>query len=499
MARNEARKPLLSGVVDGVLSTGIGSLVFTIFGLLAFMLTSRWLSREELGAFVVLQLVVGFVVGISGVGTDLSVTKYIAENEHEASKQKILNTVVTFRLISIAITSLLAILLQRPLFNLFGGSVYGAIIGYIPILVLLESFYRLIDSVLGGYFRFNWIALLSGLSSILSFIFTIIIIRWMYLGLDGRIWARIISMALPVILAIVFTRIQWKLELDFRLLSEVIRFSFPLFLNYILSFVFMRADTFIIGGFLGAEEIAVYEIARKIPESIESMYDAFRKVYFPFISDLFAKKRNDLAAGMLNHSLRLITFAGVFGILIAFFFGREIIIFLFSGKYQDSSLLFGLLMIVLTLNVIDYTLGYSLVAVGESNKPPLINLLHTATNFVGYFLLIPVVGIFGVAYAGIAGIIVVNPLNVHFLWRKNVLAEYSAYLKPMLVGAACYGFAEFLLPHHWFFRTSVVFLYVVLCFVFQVLTVADLQLLAGQIQRIIRKKSLAVEEEHNPA
>ena len=151
----------------------------------------------------------------------------------------------------------------------------------------------------------------------------------------------------------------------------------------------MRADSFIIVAFLGAEQIAVYEIARKIPESIESMYDAFRKVYFPYISDLFAKNRTDLASEMLNHSLRLITFAGVLGTLIAFFFGNEIITLLFSGKYQDSALLFGFLMMLLTLNVIDYTLGYSLVAVGESNKPVLINPIKTGLNFLGYFLLIP--------------------------------------------------------------------------------------------------------------
>lgn len=108
-----------------------------------------------------------------------------------------------------------------------------------------------------------------------------------------------------------------------------------------MTFLFQRADTFIIGGFIGPAEIAIYEIARKIPESIESLYEAFRKVYFPFISDLFGQKKNQEATDMLNHSVRLIAVAGVFGILVAFFFGSEIITLLFSSGYERSSLLFG--------------------------------------------------------------------------------------------------------------------------------------------------------------
>jgi len=484
----EAKKPLLVGMIDGIVSTGIGSLVFTFFGLVGFMLTSRWLQKDELGVFVILQLVVGLVVGISSLGLDLSITKFIAENEQEEDKQKILNNVVTLRLITIVVSSILVFLLQEPLFKLFGGTRYTQIIPYIPLMVLFESSYRLIDSVMGGYFRFKWIALLSGGMSFTSLVLIIFFIGWLGLGLPGRIWARIISLILTILVAIFFGRIQFKLEFDLKLLVRMLKFSLPLFVNYILSFVFMRADTFIIGGFLGAEQIAIYEIARKIPESIESMYDAFRKVFFPYISDLFAKKKMDMASEMLNHSLRLIAFTGVLGILIAFFFGNEIIILLFSGKYQDSSLLFGFLMIVLTLNMIDYTLGYSLVAVGESNKPPLINTIHTGVNFLGYFLLIPVTGIFGVVYANIAGVLVANPINVHFLWKKNVLSKYSTYIKPVLIGAACYVLWVFVMPSHWIFRAGILILYVVFSFVFRVLTFDDLVLLFEQINRLLKTR-----------
>ena len=202
----ETKKTLVAGVIDGVVSTGIGSLIFTLFGLISFMLTSRWLQKDELGVFVILQLVVGLVVGASSLGLDLSITKFIAENEQAEEKQKILNNVVTFRLITIVVSSTLVFLLQEPLFKLFGGTVYTQIIPYIPLMIFFESGYRLIDSVMGGYFRFKWIALLSGGMSIISLVLIILFVGWQGWGLPGRIWARIVSLLVTILIAIIFGR-----------------------------------------------------------------------------------------------------------------------------------------------------------------------------------------------------------------------------------------------------------------------------------------------------
>ena len=91
-------------------------------------------------------------------------------------------------------------------------------------------------------------------------------------------------------------------------------------------------------------------------------------------------------------------------------------------------------------------------------------------------------------YANIAGILVVNPINVHFLWKRNVLSKYSTYMKPVLIGSACYIFWALVLPSHWIFRAGILVLYVVLCFVFEVLTFNDLELLFEQIARLLKNQ-----------
>lgn len=497
MSTEPRNKSTLSGVLDGVLSTGIGSVLMTVLGLVGFMLTSRWLTKDELGAFVILQLSTNFLVGISGFGLELSITKYLAETKDDQRQQKIIGNVVVFRLFTIVFFSLLALLLQQPLFNLFGETAYTQLIAYLPFFLLLESVYRLIDSVFGGVFEFKWIGITTAVLSIVNVGLIIILVGWQGYGLEGRILARMIALGSSILIAVLFTRMKIKLQLDIKLLMEMLRFSFPLFINMILTFFFQRADTFIIGGFMGPAEIAIYEIARKIPESIESLYDAFRKVYFPFISDLFGQKQFEKASAMLNHSIRLVTVAGVFGVLVSFFFGREIIFLLFSDAYEESILLFGLLMIVLLLNVIDYTMGYSLVAVGDSSRPALINVFHTAFNFLGYYLLIPLSGVFGVALSTLGGVALVNPLNVFFLHRQKVKVKVGNYLMPIVIGAFLIGGYSLLNIQQWYLRTGIILAYFVLCFMFDIISIEDIQEIVGQFKRMRGEKRTQLQQRNS--
>lgn len=226
-SKKGGEKTTLSGVLDGVLSTGVGSMLMTVLGLVGFMLTSRWLPKDEVGAFIILQLVTNFLVGVSSLGLELSITKFLAETKEETRQQEIIGNVVAFRLITIAVFSLLALLIQNPLFSLFGQTAYTQIIIYLPFMLLLESLYRMIDSVFGGVFDFKWIGISTIILSVVNLVLIIFLIGWQEYGLAGRIWARMIAVASSILVALIFTKINIKLRLNFKLLSEMLRFSFP--------------------------------------------------------------------------------------------------------------------------------------------------------------------------------------------------------------------------------------------------------------------------------
>ena len=89
-----------------------------------------------------------------------------------------------------------------------------------------------------------------------------------------------VSDTLIIILAYSATDVQDKAMVTLPTLKGMVRFGWPLQMQYILDFVFARIDTVIIGAWLGATSVALYEVARKLPDSIMYLFDAFQSVYF---------------------------------------------------------------------------------------------------------------------------------------------------------------------------------------------------------------------------
>jgi O-antigen/teichoic acid export membrane protein len=93
-------------------------------------------------------------------------------------------------------------------------------------------------------------------------------------------------------------------------------------------------------------------------------------------------------------------------------------------------------MIGLMVISLDSTLGYSLVAVGDTTKPVMINAVRTIVSVSSYLLLIPRYGMVGAAIANALAIALVNPAYVYFLRKKGIDVDIFAFVKPFLIFAA---------------------------------------------------------------
>lgn len=451
-----------------------------VLGLLGTVVAARYLPAEAFGAFVLVQVVAGFLTQVSSFGLDPSIAKFITGTEDEQHKRKLINTAIHFRLFTILVVSLVTMIARPALPTLFGSSLLPNLAIFVPLLFLLESSSRLLKSVLQGLFLFKRIGIADFIASLFNFLLIVVFVLFLDRGVMGLIYARVISLSLSCAFLYFSTPIEKQLEFHFNILKEVLVFGFPLQINDILSFTFRRIDTLIIGALLGPADIAYYEIARKIPDSLANLYEAFRSVYFPFMSRLFALGEQKKVAQMLNHSTRLISFISILGALIVLVFGNDVIILLFSEKYLPSVPAFVLLMIALNIRLVSNVLGTSLVAVGDSNKPAIINAVHTAVSLLGNLILIPIFGIVGAALASLAGSSATNPLNALFLRRRRVEVRVRDYLKPILVFGACLLLVLLLKPTTFLQKASVIPLFLLPCVLLSVITGEDLVALLGE-------------------
>lgn len=428
-----------SRFLGGTIATGFGKLSIVLVGFINLIITARMLSVEELGAFALLQVIANFLVELSSFGLHLAVPKFISGVEDEDEQIRFASTIFYFRVVTLIVTALIALLAHQAFANLFGGSLMLNLVLYIPVLLILDGMWLLLATYLQGLLKFKVIGLVNFITSMLNFLGVILFVVVLDMGVLGLIYARITSHILGYSYAFISTRIVPKLEFDMGILRKLLVFGFPLQVNYILTFIFLRIDTFIIGILLGPLQVGYYEIARKIPDSLEMIYDSFRQVYYPFVSKFHEQGEKKKFSEMLNTSTRLITFIVILGALIIFAFGDEIVTLLFSYQYLASVPAFFFLMIALALTLLDYTLGYSLVAIDQADKPPIINVVRTAVSFIGYLLLVPRLDITGAALATALGSLFAVPLNVFFLRRKKVDVNVLDFVKSFLVFLALVG------------------------------------------------------------
>lgn len=476
---------MLSRFIGGMISTGLGNILSMVLNLFGTVIAARYLPEEAFGAFILLQVVAGFLTQVSSFGLNISLAKFITSTEEKQHKRELINTAVLFRLFTIFIVSCVALIFKHTLATFFNSSLLLELAIFVPPLFMLESSKGLLISVLQGFFLFKRIGITYFIDSLVNLLFIVVFVLVLDRGVFGLIYARLISLSLSGAFAYFATPIKKQLVLNIKLLKEVLLFGFPLQINDILTFVFRRVDTLVIGALLGPTEIAYYEIARKIPDNLGKLFEAFRSVFFPFISKLHALGDKKRLALVINNSMRFVSFATVFSTLIVLLFGSDIVRLLFSEKYLPSVSTFGILMIGLSISLVSYTIGTSLVAIGESDKPVIINSVHSVVSLVGNLILIPIFGIIGAAFSSLAGNSISNPLNVLFLRRKKVNVKVLNYLKPLFVFSICVLLILLLDPTTLLLKLVIILLFTLFCGFLSVITIEDLSALWREVRPIM--------------
>jgi O-antigen/teichoic acid export membrane protein len=488
---------LVSRFIGGTVSVGLGNVSTLVLGLVGTVIAVRHLPAEEFGSFVLIGVVASFLTAVSSFGLDLSIAKFVAGTEDERERGRLVNTAIGFRLLTILAVSLIAFLARPALSAAYGSSSVSVWAVFVPILFLLQSARNLLRSVLQGFYQFGKMGLADLLAGLLNLALLILLVVILKFGFLGLICARILSSALSCAFLYFSMPVRKRLEFDYAKLREMLVFGMPLQINDVLTVVFRRIDSLVIGILLGPTEIAYYEIARKIPDNLMTLYDAFRSVYFPLVSGMFAREERDKVAQVLNNSTRLISFVTAAGAVIALLFGRDIIVLLFSERYLASVPVFVVLMVALNLSLIGSTLGISLVAVGDSDKPAIINIAHTAVSLLGTIALVPSLGILGAAITSVVGSAATNPLNFFFLRKRLPHISGGNYMKPIAVAAPIMLATLLVKPDGVLPKVMFTLLFLAACWLLSIVTRQDVAVLFAEARITLFKPMRVVRSRPN--
>jgi len=479
-------KDFISRFVKGLFSTGIGTFFQIVLGFLGLMVAVRYISKEQFGIFVLLQVIVSFLGVISSlILENISVARLIATAKN--NQMEVANTAICYKVIIGFIVGLVILFCEPLIYQVFRSEQLSRLVIYIPLFFILSSFDEFLLGILQGFRQFKKMAISQIINGGVKFLLIIIFLVVLKMDVIGLIYAFLLSFATSVIFQYLVIPGKKQFNLNPMLFKEIFRFGFPLGLNNILTFIFMKVDRLMIGAMISTTGVAYYEVADKIPSASHRMYESFRSVFFPNMSELFAQGRYEEAEKVLNNSLRFISFAIFFAALVATLFQKEIVCFLFSEKYLDSAPAFSLLMVAVGIGLIGNVLGTSLVALGQSDKPVKINIVDSTTNIIANLIMIPIFGFMGAVYATLLSRSATNPFIVWFLIRYGVKVKVFHYLKPILALGICmipfliFGFENIII------KLFLIILFLCICVSLSVIKKSDLTILLNVLSPSLKK------------
>jgi O-antigen/teichoic acid export membrane protein len=460
----------------GVTKVGFAAGVSAFLSFLAFILAIRWVSKEEIGAFVLFRTIGGLFVLVADMGLGRAATRFIAMSASD-EQRAIINATLWVRLLLSGIIGLIIYLAESAVAFLVPSPAIMRLYFYLPLFFLALSFSTTCRYILQGLHYYGHIAAAETGAALVNLALTCLFAMAFSWGGLGLVVAVIASETLST--GYQLYMLPWRYGTTRWLTTgrNLLRFGFPLQLNNFLTFLFNGIDPLLIGTFLNPISVAYFNVAARIPERCGSLLQAFISVYYPHMAELFGRERKQEAENFLNHSLRLLAFVTLFVALAVTLFQESIVKILFTAEYLPSASALALLMITLAMSSIGNPLGNTLVAAGYPLLPALINLVHAGIHTITTIVMIPIWGFMGAVYAALFSHAISIPVNVWVLRGKGVAVNSRNYLLPFGVFGACWSVWVFVHTDIFLVNVAILGMFVFLNMTLGIVTTRDISTL----------------------
>ncbi len=421
------------------ISTSVGTFSSIFFHFLSIMILTRYVPKDEFGIYILILVMVHCITVLAGLGLDLTLVKFIS-GETANRKKGAFISIVVLRLVVLLFAAAIVYGCGYWFVQFFDLALRDFLV-YLPVLFFLASFRDLFYNFFQGLELFKKYAGVQIFSAFLRFNLILAVLYFDTLSLNSLVVIEICTVLLTVLAQLICIPLNAidTFRPSTRTLRSLIKFSLPLYLNNILTFLYDRINVVLIGAFLSPASMAYFEVAGKIPEGFLRMFKSFIVVYFPNQSKLFSKGEKQDAESLMNTSLFLFSFLFFFLVLFSFLFGNEIIGLIFSEKYLGVSLAFSLLMLNFSLRAISNLMGYSLVSAGYSEIPVKVNTVSSAVNITGALIMIPAFGYIGAVYSLLIMNVVSQIMHCVFLIRADIVPRIMQFIKPVFIAMLLIG------------------------------------------------------------
>jgi O-antigen/teichoic acid export membrane protein len=312
-----------------------GKLSLQGVGFIVSIVLARILAPEQFGLLAIVTVFISLASVFTDFGFNIAlIQKQDVKDEHYSA---VLYLNMTMGFLLATIVFLLAPLIGR----FYNAKVLIEITRFMAFGIFISSFGHVMRARLRREMNFIAISLSNVLAALISGSIAL------YMAFKGfGIWSlavqSVTNQFIANVLLFIFCRLRLSLKFSLQALQELWPFSSRLFISGLLDTIFFNFDSLIIGKLLSPTTLGYYQRAKSL-ESFGFRYTAsiFSSVLLPGLSSI-QNDQEKFKQTILKifHLLSFISFLGCGLILVG---GRELIIILFSAKWEPSVVMFQIL------------------------------------------------------------------------------------------------------------------------------------------------------------
>ncbi|MBN2106595.1 MAG: oligosaccharide flippase family protein [Deltaproteobacteria bacterium] len=218
------------------------------------------------------------------------------------------------------------------------------------------------------------------------------------------VWALVIGFtceaALRCLLSYVLFPFVPKFDFDRDNIRALIKFSRGMFGLPLLSFIFMRADVFVIGKLCPFSDLGLYAMAAALAAAPFRLVSIASQIMMPAFSEKqhdtvwINKKISDISAIFLYAGIPLLGFI--------ILYGREVLLLVYGAKYGAVAVPFAIIFARQLIYYLGVPIATVYIALGRPELHRLFTAIRTALIVV---MIVPAIKLFGLPGAAAAGLI----------------------------------------------------------------------------------------------
>ena len=246
----------------------------------------------------------------------------------------------------------------------------------------------------------------------------------MNVAISYSIFYLLSSSILTIIVIYEMKKLNVSFNLEFKkTLKFVIHASFPRWIPQILSVIGSQLGILAVFAMKGAADAGLFYIPFAIYNVMFLVIGSITQVSHPVLSGISDESKQEQ---FLQKSLKFAFLISMPLVAIVFFYVKEIIS-VFGNSFIPSSEVMNILLLSFPLAIITELAFYLFYARGEYKRVLFLGLFGNVPRILLYYLLIPIYGINGSAFAFIAGTGIQLVLTIILIKKSKLKLKYMDY------------------------------------------------------------------------